>query len=296
MIICTSTTDKVQVITGSAVAACVMHASYVDFASGVTTPGRTNVSVSTATTTDLVAAPGASSYRNVKFLSVRNTHASSSNTITIQHTDGTTAVILWSGVLQAGQSVQIDERGITNMLSAGGIVLGPVASGALTNFSTATVSAGYAADTYLAGSSIAVPSQGLRAGSRYRCRFDMTKTAAGIATPIINVRIGTAGAVGDTSRATLTFGAGTAAADTGVFEVELHFRTVGSGTSAVLVATAQLDATATAGLSSTAKAVSAVSSGFDSTVANLFIGVSFNGGTSFSGTNNMVRAELGNVG
>jgi hypothetical protein len=38
--------------------------------------------------------------------------------------------------------------------------------------------------------------------------------------------------------------------------------------------------------------VSVVSSGFDSTVAGLVIGTSFNGGTSFAGTCSLVEAEL----
>src|SRR4030095_11227808 len=50
------------------------------------------------------------------------------------------------------------------------------------NFSTTTVAPGYATDTYLAGSAIAMPTGGFVAGSRYTCTFDMVKTAAGTAT------------------------------------------------------------------------------------------------------------------
>lgn len=162
--------------------------------------------------------------------------------------------------------------------------------------STATVSAGYATDTYVAGSSIARPNGGFVAGSRYHCTFDMVKTAAGTATPIVVVRVGTAGSVADAAILTFTFAAGTAAVDTGSFLVSVVFRTVGTGTSAVLAGTCEIrHALAATGLTSTGASgqaqIAVVSSGFDSTTATC-IGVSFNGGTSFSGTNSVASAEL----
>src|SRR6185312_8327928 len=49
------------------------------------------------------------------------------------------------------------------------------------NGSTATVSAAYAADTYLAGSAVTVPASSWKVGTTYQCIFDMTKTGAGTA-------------------------------------------------------------------------------------------------------------------
>ena len=166
--------------------------------------------------------------------------------------------------------------------------------------STATVSAGYAADTYLAGSSLAIPTGLVRVSSMYYCCFDMVKTAAGIATPIVTIRIGTAGTIADTARITFTFAAGTAAVDTGIFEIWAHFRSVGSGTSAVLQGMCECThSLAATGLTSTgasgAGIILAGSAGFDSTVPTSFIGVSFNGGASFSGTNTMVQSLMRNV-
>jgi len=163
--------------------------------------------------------------------------------------------------------------------------------------STSTVSAGYAADTYLAGSAIAMPTGGFTVGARYGCWFDMVKTAAGTAAFTVTVRIGTAGTTSDASILSFAFGAGTAAADTGTFEVVCHFRTVGSGTNAVLVGTCWCShALAVTGLISTgasgAGQITSVSSGFDSTPAGSIIGVSVNGGASFSGTNTIVESEL----
>src|SRR6185437_12742609 len=102
------------------------------------------------------------------------------------------------------------------------------------NGSVTTVSAGYAADTYLAGSSVTVPAGGWKVGSQYWCGFDMVKTAAGTAAFTIIVRMGTLGTTGDAAILTLAYAVGTAAIDTGWFEVYVDFRTVGSGTSAVI--------------------------------------------------------------
>jgi len=165
------------------------------------------------------------------------------------------------------------------------------------NFSTANQT-GFATDTYLVGSSILIPQSLVRAGTIYRLRFDMVKTGAGTQTPILSVRFGTAGTTADTARLVFTFAAGTAAIDTGIFEVAVHFRTVGA--SAVAVGTANLNHhLAATGLTATGAAGTGIilvtSGAFDSTVAASIIGASFNGGTSFSGTNVHVQSQLMNV-
>lgn len=292
MIILGSTSDKLQVITGAAVAATVTHVTWIDNNAGSITPGRTNTTVSTAATTDVVAAPAASTYRNIKFVSVRNTNASTSNTITLQHTDGTTVVILWQGVLGPGMMLQLDDAGRIALFANGGAIINSLSAGALNNFSTANQGAGFATDTYVTGSNILIPTQRPRAGTVFQSRIAVVKTAAGTATPIVNIRYGTAATTADTALCTFTFGAGTAAADTGVFVVTGMYRSVGSGTSAVLQGTCQLDASAAAGISSTSKAVVVTSSGHDSTTANTYLGISINGGTSASWTISTVISEL----
>ena len=165
-----------------------------------------------------------------------------------------------------------------------------------TNVSVSTVSAGYASDTYLAGSSITIKEAGAwRVGQIYRCKFDMVKTAAGSATPIITVRMGTLGTTGDASIATITWAAGTAAADTAMIEILISFRTVGGGTSAVVqvIGTAykQLTTTGFTNTTTNIATILSTSGGFNSTTQTI-IGLSFNGGASFSGTNTLVQAEL----
>jgi hypothetical protein len=162
-----------------------------------------------------------------------------------------------------------------------------------TNASTAQQGSGFATDTYLTGSSINIPSGAPYVGTTYHLIFDVVKTAVGTATPILTLRIGTLGTTGDTARCTFTFGAGTAAADTGQFEIWASFRTVGSGTSAVLAGRADLTSNLqTTGLSNAVKCVTSISSGFDSTTASSIIGVSYNGGASAVHTVQLVRAEL----
>lgn len=105
MLLCASTTDKVQVITDAAVAVDV-HASYMDYDGASTvTPGRKNTAITTATTTDVVLAPASGVVRNVKYLSVMNTDLSAQVTVTVRHTDGTTPIDLYDVILLAGEKL-----------------------------------------------------------------------------------------------------------------------------------------------------------------------------------------------
>jgi hypothetical protein len=149
-------------------------------------------------------------------------------------------------------------------------------------------------DVYLAGSNVPVVAGDYKAKGQYRCLFDVTKTA-GTGAIVLSVRVGTAGGTGDPAVLTFTFGAGTSVADTGIFEVIVTWRTVGSGTSAVVQgicrATHNL---ATTGLFNNAadwSIVAATSSGFNSSTATN-MGVSFNGSTAFAGTITVVQATL----
>lgn len=168
----------------------------------------------------------------------------------------------------------------------------------VTNASTTTVSAGYAADTYLAGSSLSIPTGLVRVGSIYHCIFDMVKTGAGTATPIITLRFGTAGTTGDTARLTFTFAVGTGVIDTGTFEVWAHFRVSGASATMAGIARCTHHLAAT-GLTTTGASgigiILATAAAFDATVASSIIGLSFNGGGSFSGTNTVVQSLLRSV-
>lgn len=161
--------------------------------------------------------------------------------------------------------------------------------------STARVMNGAGAtDTYMTGSAIAIPAGYPAVGTRYKCKFDMAKTAAGVLTPTVIVRIGTAGSTADSNRLQFVFGAGTAVAEKTEFELDVSFRTVGSGTSAILAGCCTIKGhLSTTGMSNGVRALAAITGlGFDSTVSNLIIGVSFNGGTAFVGTSERCVSDL----
>ena len=108
MILLTSTSDLLRVTTSST-ANIDVHASYVDLSGTTVTPSRTNTTISTATTTTVVGSPASSTQRTVKTLFIRNRHATTSNNITILHTDGTTSVEFIKVSLNAGYTLRYDE-------------------------------------------------------------------------------------------------------------------------------------------------------------------------------------------
>lgn len=166
-----------------------------------------------------------------------------------------------------------------------------------TNASTVAVAAGYATDTYLAGSAITVQTAGSwRAKQIYRCRFDMVKTNVGTAAFTVTIRMGTLGTTGDANILQLAFAVGTGAIDSGWFDLTVVFRTIGAGTSAVIAGIIKCNHhLAATGLITTGASgfgqILGTSAGFASTTQTI-IGISVNGGASFSGTNTLVEAEL----
>jgi len=283
------TTDKLQLITSST-ATVDVHASYADRdnSTGAVTPDKQNTAISAATTTDILGSPASGKVRNLKTMTVRNRDAATSCDVTVQYNANGTVYQLHKATLAPGDMLEFTE-------STGFFKVASLVSTALANASTADQT-GFAADTYLAGSSLTIPSSWLMVGTTYEMVFDITKTAAGTATPIINIRLGTAGTTADTARNTFTFAAGTAAADTGDVLLKVSFRSVGSGTSAVLagfsvfkhnLASTGLHSNGTLGY----QMLTSVSAGFDSTTPTV-IGASYNGGTSASHTIKLVRATL----
>ena len=101
-----SVNDLIRVITSAGVTVDV-HASYVDAVAGqaTVTPGRTNTLITTATTTTVVGSPAALTYRKVRFLAIRNRHATTACDITVVHTDGTIAPEMWKVTLAAGEQL-----------------------------------------------------------------------------------------------------------------------------------------------------------------------------------------------
>lgn len=166
------------------------------------------------------------------------------------------------------------------------------------NASTAVQTPAATTRTYIAGSNITVPAIKMKVGAIYSCRFNMTKTAAGTATSTIDVAVGTAGTTADTARLSFTKPAGTAAADEGWCEVHAVVKTIGA--SGVLVGEFTMGHNGFAAGAGTGHAVipyvavNVTSGAFDTTVANLIIGVCLTSGASDAITITAVRAEYCN--
>lgn len=121
MIILQSPNDKLQLVTSST-ADIDVHASFVDFDGGSTvTPGRKNTSIASATTTDIVTSVS-SGYRNVKTLHIMNRHNSTSNDVTVRHTDGTVVATLEKVTLLAGEKLTYVEGQGFRVINASGLI------------------------------------------------------------------------------------------------------------------------------------------------------------------------------
>jgi hypothetical protein len=117
MLILASSSDKLQLAVASA-GSIDVHASWMDNVAGAVGPGRTNtVTITTATTVDIVAPPASGAQRNVKTLHIRN-RGTANNDVTVWHTDGTTLVSLQKTTLLPGATLQyIDEIGFLPQLA-----------------------------------------------------------------------------------------------------------------------------------------------------------------------------------
>ena len=152
MILLTSTSDLVELVT-SGTTTIHVHTSYVDLSSGVATPGRTNTIISSATTTTVVGSPAASTQRTLKFLSIQNLSVNTSQTITVEHTDGTNVVQLMEITLQPMFTlVYNDPSGWILLDASGGRLEVPLtgrflASTVLTSTTSATFTTGPATHT-----------------------------------------------------------------------------------------------------------------------------------------------------
>jgi hypothetical protein len=129
-----------------------------------------------------------------------------------------------------------------------------------------------------------------------RWTFDMTKTAAGTATSTFDICFGTNGTTADTARVSFTKPAGTAAADTGTVTITAICRGPLSA-SGVVVGNFQM----VHNLENTGHAIipcvsqTVVSSAFDVTVANLFVGVCITSGASDAITIQQCITEVWNL-
>lgn len=95
MILLTSTSDAIRVVTTQALVTHV-QASFVDLdtSTSAVTPDLENTVISTATTTTVVPSPGSGVSRTLKTLSIRNVSSTTTQGVTVEHTNGTTVGII----------------------------------------------------------------------------------------------------------------------------------------------------------------------------------------------------------
>jgi hypothetical protein len=119
MIILSLTTDKISLITSSTANIDVV-AAYIDRNQSTGVVGladRQLTTISTATTTDIVAVPGATTTRNVKRMTIRNRHATASNDVTVQINANGTLYELHKVTLLAGECLQyIEDFGFVKLV------------------------------------------------------------------------------------------------------------------------------------------------------------------------------------
>lgn len=165
----------------------------------------------------------------------------------------------------------------------------------LGNANTANVTAN-AADTYLTGSNVNLAGR-IRQGTLLRWVINTTKTAAGLAAPVFNVRFGTAATTADTAVCAQTGTVQTAVADTAWIEINVNMRAVGSGTTAVAQCGLAFNhILATTGFQNRQFGViQTTSAGFNSTTSPLQVGISINPGSAGVWTIQQVNVLATNI-
>lgn len=187
MLLLTSNSDKVQIVT-SAAGDIDVHATYVDATASGTTPDRKNTGpITTATTTDVVASPAASTWRNVQSLIIQNNHASVTNNVTVRHTDGTTAVDIFTVALGPGEVLQfLDGVGFQVLTNSGAVKTSQnLGNNAISSSMSATVLGSDVTNNNATANTIADVtglSFAVTAGNKYYFRFVIPYTAAATTT------------------------------------------------------------------------------------------------------------------
>lgn len=136
-----STTSVLRVVTASA-GAIDWSASYVDVTQSTMAPaaisGAPGAQITTATTTNVVAAPGSGVTRNVTGLVVSNDSSTINNLVTIEQYDGTNVARHWKGTLGVNERVVFDASGYWTYYGSDGV---PKSTGVLLGLTLGSVSA-----------------------------------------------------------------------------------------------------------------------------------------------------------
>jgi len=104
--------DKIQVVTDASADIEISRSWSHNNAGTITFDGGPMASITSATTTDVVTAAGASQQRSIREIQIFNNHGSTPCTVTVQRTDGTNTVDLKQVVLAAGESLSYSRNGV----------------------------------------------------------------------------------------------------------------------------------------------------------------------------------------
>lgn len=120
-IVLDGTTDALELITSSD-AAIDYDCSWTDNTSTTFAASRSHGQISSATTTTIVAAPAASTQRDIIECSFRNTSATTANTLTLQRDVSATNRTKYTATLQPGDSWRYSAQTSWTLQSASGLV------------------------------------------------------------------------------------------------------------------------------------------------------------------------------
>ena len=115
-----ATTETLEVTTSSA-ASLDYSVSYMDNASGTLTPGSSHGNIASATTTAILAAPGASTQRAVTAVTLCNVSTTTSNSVTLKHDTSATERVIGKASLAPGECVVWDNSGVPRPLASNGV-------------------------------------------------------------------------------------------------------------------------------------------------------------------------------
>jgi hypothetical protein len=137
-----TTTGHTLKLTTSSTANVDYTVSYADHTTTTFTPGNSQGTIASATTTTILTAPGASTQRQVKDITVRNRHASTGNTVSVIVDVSATQYIATSPmILSAGFTAYWSESTGWIIYDAAGLVkTGAVASSVAWGSITGTLS------------------------------------------------------------------------------------------------------------------------------------------------------------
>lgn len=109
MILLTATNQTLELLTSAATSTDV-YVAYADITTTTFVPGQQNANIASAATTVILAAPAASTQRQVKFLTIRNRSTTAAQTVTLIHDTAATERSLTAAVtLAAGEVLEYND-------------------------------------------------------------------------------------------------------------------------------------------------------------------------------------------